>query len=215
MVGIAAAGPVLVGDLAWYRGRAESGDAQAQVELAQRYAKGIGVVKDLKQAAEWYRKAAEQGHAGAMNKVAWAYADGIAGGIDWEQALPWFSKAAELDDGNSLRQLAVMYGQGIHVEQDRDRAMQYLVQLTRWGEAGVHHLDLGSCGIADGMAATIALRLHDDVTIRMMSLSEQSLVRTYIKRRHSPSDMTGHCMLELQLCLSRLNDQCIAVATGH
>ena len=40
--------------------QAESGDADAQYELAVRYRGGIGLAKDKEKAAKWFRKAAEQ-----------------------------------------------------------------------------------------------------------------------------------------------------------
>ena len=45
---------------------AEKGVARAQYELGRRYANGLGVEKNKKEAVEWYRKAALQGHAGGQ-----------------------------------------------------------------------------------------------------------------------------------------------------
>ena len=42
------------------RAKAEGGDAESQVELGLRYAKGEGVAKNQVEAVKWYRKAAEQ-----------------------------------------------------------------------------------------------------------------------------------------------------------
>ena len=46
----------------WYRKAAEQGHADAQNNLAARYATGTGVTKDLAEALKWYRAAAAQGH---------------------------------------------------------------------------------------------------------------------------------------------------------
>src|SRR6059036_188545 len=46
--------------------RADSGDADAQVNLGQLYAKGEGVPQDFPQARQWYQKAATQGNAQAQ-----------------------------------------------------------------------------------------------------------------------------------------------------
>jgi hypothetical protein len=49
--------------------RAQSGDAEAQVELGRRYENGTGVVESAAQAAKWYRKAAAQGDADAQSSL--------------------------------------------------------------------------------------------------------------------------------------------------
>ena len=45
---------------------AEQGDANAQVDLASRYAEGVGVTKDLVQAHMWLNIAASQGKESAI-----------------------------------------------------------------------------------------------------------------------------------------------------
>ena len=53
-------------DLKSLKALAEKGVARAQYELGRRYANGLGVEKNKKEAVEWYRKAALQGHAGGQ-----------------------------------------------------------------------------------------------------------------------------------------------------
>src|SRR5215470_16454848 len=48
------------------KAKAEAGDAESQVELGLRYAKGKGVTKDQVEAVKWYRKAGEQNLAKAQ-----------------------------------------------------------------------------------------------------------------------------------------------------
>lgn len=48
---------------------AEQGDAQAQFNLGNCYAKGEGVSKDLKEAVKWWCRAADQGHAKAKEAL--------------------------------------------------------------------------------------------------------------------------------------------------
>ncbi len=50
---------------AYFRSRADEGDAAAQYNLGEAYLIGRGVPQDRAQAAEWFAKAAAQGHAGA------------------------------------------------------------------------------------------------------------------------------------------------------
>ena len=51
-----------------YRAAAEQGDADAQCNLGQCYAEGVGVDKDPAEAVKWFRKAAEQRDAVAKVK---------------------------------------------------------------------------------------------------------------------------------------------------
>src|SRR5579871_4876548 len=56
--------------------KANSGDAAAQVALGEKYAAGIDVTQDLKEAFGWYRKAAEQGNMAGEIHLAELYRDG-------------------------------------------------------------------------------------------------------------------------------------------
>ena len=75
--------------------RAEMGDAEAQYNLGDTYANGIGVTKDDEEAVKWYRKAAEQGHAEAQFSLGLMYAFGEGVAKDLEEAVKWYRKAAE------------------------------------------------------------------------------------------------------------------------
>lgn len=55
---------------------AERGDARAQLELGQAYAKGDGVEKDMGKSFFWIRQAAEQGHASSQNSLGLCYLHG-------------------------------------------------------------------------------------------------------------------------------------------
>src|SRR5689334_22672314 len=48
---------------------ADAGDAGAQAQLAEMYARGAGVEPDVAEAAQWYRKAAEGGDANAQQQL--------------------------------------------------------------------------------------------------------------------------------------------------
>ncbi len=55
--------------LAWFRRQAEAGDQYAQYAVAAAYEGGVGMPKDLEEAANWYAKAAAQGHERAENNL--------------------------------------------------------------------------------------------------------------------------------------------------
>jgi TPR repeat protein len=73
----------------------QTGDLEAQFQLARLYAYGLrGVTQNQEAAASWYLKAAEQGHVDAQFMLGkrFCYGEGI--GKDKGEALQWLSKAA-------------------------------------------------------------------------------------------------------------------------
>ena len=54
-------------------GKAEHGDARAQLDLAFRYRDGKGTAKDDGEAMRWAHRAADQGNAAAMDLVGWMF----------------------------------------------------------------------------------------------------------------------------------------------
>ena len=80
------------------KNKAQRGDAEAQYNLAARYAEGYGVAQDYKQTAYWLMKAAEQGHTEAQFVLGSFYEDGKGVAKDEQQAVYWYRKAAEQGD---------------------------------------------------------------------------------------------------------------------
>jgi hypothetical protein len=75
-------------------GRAIKGNAKAQYNLAQIYAKGEeGIAQDFVEAAKWYRKAAEQGDAEAQAALGRLYANGTGVPQEDKEAYFWLSVA--------------------------------------------------------------------------------------------------------------------------
>jgi TPR repeat protein len=89
----------------WYRAAAEQGHAEGLAGLADMYAKGEGVEKDLGEARSLYEKAADAGHDRAARVLAQAYEKG---GLDVEpdpgRAAYWQSRAAELAGSESQQE---------------------------------------------------------------------------------------------------------------
>lgn len=90
-------------ELGALRLRAERGQPEAQLLLANALADGKKVRKDYRQAHYWYRRAAEAGSLEAQVKAAVFYT-GVSGiPEDYEEAFKWFKRAAEQgDDGSQL-----------------------------------------------------------------------------------------------------------------
>jgi TPR repeat protein len=75
--------------------RAQAGDAEAQLELGQRYATGTGVPQDDVQAAAWYRSAAEGGDTEAMVALGRCYVEGKGVARDLVEGGRWYRRATE------------------------------------------------------------------------------------------------------------------------
>jgi hypothetical protein len=61
-----------------------------------------------------------------------------------------------------------MYRKGVYVEQDQEKAMQYLMLSRKWGEPA---MDFRNCEIDDGIVSNIASRLQDDKATLKLYLS--------------------------------------------
>ena len=89
----------------WYRAAAEQGNKEGMAGLADMYAKGEGVERDLAEARSLYEKAADAGHDRAARVLARAYENG---GLDVEadagRAAHWASRAAELSAGGNQQE---------------------------------------------------------------------------------------------------------------
>ncbi|MEX4218568.1 sel1 repeat family protein, partial [Haemophilus influenzae] len=79
----------------WYRKAAEQGYADAQLNLGNMYAKGLGVKQDDVEAVKWYRKAAEQGDADAQALLGFAYLLGKGVQFNKSLAKEWLGKACD------------------------------------------------------------------------------------------------------------------------
>ncbi|WP_310619042.1 tetratricopeptide repeat protein [Flexibacterium corallicola] len=75
--------------------KAESGDTEAQLELAKKYALGQGTPKKPIQAFYWYSKAAEQEHARAQLSLGKMYHIGEGTAVNHEKAVHWVTKSAK------------------------------------------------------------------------------------------------------------------------
>lgn len=114
-VGTAWAGPLEVTTAANTRGDhatalnavqslAAQGNAEAQNNLGELYAKGQGVPQNYAQARQWYEKAAAQGHALAQNNLAELYFAGLGVPQDYVRAYLWVSLAAVHMKGDEQKQ---------------------------------------------------------------------------------------------------------------
>jgi TPR repeat protein len=100
---------------------AQSGDAQAQVELGEKYAFAEGVPKDYKKANQLFCRAAKYGHAEALYNLGWAYANSRGAARDDGVAAALFSMAAARGHAHASKLLTVV---GTHGEVQLPACMQ-------------------------------------------------------------------------------------------
>ncbi len=117
------------------RKAAEQGDAGAQYVIGLDYRLGVGVPRDITQAAVWYRKAAEQGNAGAQFDLGSMYESGIGVPRDITQATAWYRKAAEQGSESAQLRLGGMYMTGQGVPQSYAQAIIWYRNAAEQGNA--------------------------------------------------------------------------------
>ena len=100
------------------KAKAEQGNATAQTSLGVMYANGLGVAKDVKEAANWFSLAANQGHADGQANLGYMYEYGLGVAKDEKDAVNWYNKAAV--QGNTAAQfnLGIRYAGGLGVAKD-------------------------------------------------------------------------------------------------
>lgn len=105
---------------------AEQGDAEATLELAERYAQGIGTERDYLQAAHWYGKAAQTGDAAAQYGLGFLYGHGMGVELDPEKAFAYYRESAEQGFAKAQFALGEMYYTGEGCEQSDAQAVYWM-----------------------------------------------------------------------------------------
>ena len=82
--------PHLVRALDYFTMAAEQGHRDAQFELGQMYAQGLGTPQKFEDAIHWFQQAARQGHAKAQFNLAFQYAHGQGVEVDYLKAYEWY-----------------------------------------------------------------------------------------------------------------------------
>jgi len=117
------------------RGRAETGDIDAQVELGRRYVQGIGVGRNDAEAAKWLQRAADQGNAQAQFNVGVMYERGIGVGADLARALDYYRKSGAQNTPMAWHNLALLYASGAPgLNADPVQARKLMTQAAELGQ---------------------------------------------------------------------------------
>jgi hypothetical protein len=111
---------------------AESGDADAQVELGILYYEGMadGRHPDYAKALELFQRAADQGNAKAQDRIALMYYQGKGVPQDYAQAAHWYLLAAQGGNYHACLQLSDMYQRGIGVPRDKSESRKWARQAN-------------------------------------------------------------------------------------
>lgn len=102
--------------------RAEQGDAEAQLQLALRYAEGDGVIQNDKEAARWFALAAKQGLPEAQYRYGRALLEGRGVVQDYKAAFSWIEKPAQHGYAKAQYSLGELYRYGTGTAIDKARA---------------------------------------------------------------------------------------------
>jgi hypothetical protein len=119
--------------VAYFRHRAEAGDAAAQYALGVLYAQGDGVAQDYASATSWFRKAAKGGIVNAQDLAA-LYERGLMTPQDYVVAAYWYRNAADRGVAAAMPILAFLYERGEGVEPSPTDAYAWYRAAARRGD---------------------------------------------------------------------------------
>lgn len=102
--------------------RAARGDAEAQLQMAMRYATGDGVTQNDAEAAKWFAKAAKAGLAEGQYHYGLVLLEGRGVVQDYKAAFAWMEKPARRGHPLAQYRLGELYRYGIGTPIDKPRA---------------------------------------------------------------------------------------------
>ena len=116
---------------------ADTGDAEAQTELGERYEEGRdGVVRDYEAAVALYLRAAEQRDARGQGNLGAMYSNGWGVAPDNEVAVRWYRRAVAQGNARAQNGLGSMYRDGLGgVLQDDTEAVRWFRLSAEQGSA--------------------------------------------------------------------------------
>lgn len=112
---------------------AQAGDPRAQHALSVMYANGLGVSKNVQEAAFWAQKAALQNYPNAQHQLGVMYANGLGVAKNDQEAFSWWQKAAQQNHAEAQADLAIMFQRGRGVSQNIDQAVFWYQRAAQNG----------------------------------------------------------------------------------
>jgi localization factor PodJL len=115
------------------RQAAAKGDPRAQHEIGLRYTNGIGIKRNLSEAAVWYERAASKEFAPAQYRLGSLYEKGLGVKRDLVSATNWYLRAAEQGNARAMHNLAVINAMGSNGKPDMDEALKWFTKAANYG----------------------------------------------------------------------------------
>lgn len=116
-----------------YLAAANRGHLPAYLEVASRYEKGIGLIKDATSAYTWNLQAAQMGHAAAQWGLAMALYTGDGVEADTKAALEWFKRSGSQGDKNAALMLGYLIETGEGVDANLPSAIEWYTLSAQQG----------------------------------------------------------------------------------
>lgn len=93
--------------------------------VAEMYYFGIGVEKELKEAARWCKLSAEAGSYNGCYQLGMMYKNGEGFRKSYKKALEYLDRAADYGVADAAEEIAEMYEDGLGVKRDEDKAEEW------------------------------------------------------------------------------------------
>lgn len=114
---------------------AQTGNVEAQFELALCYHYGYGIAQDRAKALYWTQQAANNGSVAAQYNVGWYYENGEGTEANSYTAFKWYKKAADAGDPSGEYALARCYENGIGVPKDSVESVKWYKKAAIDGDS--------------------------------------------------------------------------------
>ncbi|MCL7998019.1 peptidoglycan-binding protein [Brucella sp. 21LCYQ03] len=115
------------------REAAITGDARALFEIGNRYMEGLGVEKNLTEAAKWYEKSAARGFAPALYRLGNLNEKGLGMPRNLTRAIDWYQQAAKDGNASAMHNLAVLFASGASGSPDNVSAVRWFTEAAERG----------------------------------------------------------------------------------
>ena len=128
-----------------YLGQAASqGHTEAQYQLSVCYDRGIGVRRNITEAAKWCQMAAFGGHAKAQSEIGYCYEYGQGVVRNIKEAVSWYEMASAQGNIEAKNNLAFCYQKGRGIHKDVKEAIRLYGEAAAGGHASAQY-NLGYC----------------------------------------------------------------------
>ena len=187
------------------RAAADTGHADAQVDLGLAYERGRGVATDLAQAMAWYRKGAAQNNMYGMRNVGLMLTYGRGVPADPAEGTEWLRKAAELGLPTAMVNYAQALEDGYGIEADLAAARQWYQSAADQGNAdgkfALARLYLLGQGVQrdDGKAFALIRELEEKEAYEALGKESASCWRSGVT-----TTRRGRCSTSLSAGASRM-----------